>query len=437
MTTFHLRWPDPEEMTRNGFDSLRDVPFILDGEGKYHDEVSWYLRERALKEWSPELQGPVLFPSRYPTEQSMRTYGYALVNFLEWTSDCMRDWRTLDYTNDLLLSYQAMMLDGRWSADNHELSSSTVNQRVDEACSFLSWAAKKSLRPSFEIVSSTVRIRRPRKRSPQETQVQRVGRVRPAATSLHMPAPANVEKWLASVDVRSGKTKALMCEALIGSGIRREELVQLRKTSIPPTADVIGLMDDANVEIQIKFGAKGSKTRNKNGELEGPQRDIFMKAALVKKLCAYRDGLRNESLAAYVREAKSPAERRQRVKSHSNRLFISEYSGRPITAERIYEAWTKSPHAPYLGWSPHAGRHYWACHKLLTLLKEESKLSRASAKRDPQGFDNTARNFLQIIIQPQLGHVDEKTTLLYLRWLRHSYLAKNIIEDWYCELDDE
>jgi len=437
MTTFHLRWPDPEEMTRFGFDGVRDVPFILDGEGKYHDEASWYLRERALMEWSPERHGPALFASRYPTSASMRTYGYALVNFLEWTSECQRDWRTLDYTKDVLLSYQAMMLDGQWSAANRELSPSTVTQRVDEACSFLSWAAAKSLRDEFKIVTSTVRVIRPRKKSPQETQVQRVGRVRPAATSLHMPSPDSIAKWLGSVEVRSGKTKALLCETIVGSGIRREEAVQLRKTSIPPTTEIVGLADDADIQIEISFGAKGSKTRNRAGELEGPRRDIFMKAALVKKLCLYRDGLRNEALAVYVRKAESIEERRRRIRSHSNRLFISEYTGQPITWERLYDAWTLAPHSPYPGWSPHAGRHYWACHKLLTLMKEESDISKASARRDPQGFDSTARNLLQIVIQPQLGHVDEKTTLLYLRWLRHSYLAKNIIEDWTCELDTE
>jgi hypothetical protein len=41
MRTFHLQWPDPEEMTRYGFDGVRDIRFILDGEGKYHDEASW------------------------------------------------------------------------------------------------------------------------------------------------------------------------------------------------------------------------------------------------------------------------------------------------------------------------------------------------------------------------------------------------------------
>ena len=329
------------------------------------------------------------------------------------------------------------MLDGSWSVRNLPLAPRTVNLRVDEACSFLSWAAQKSLRPEFKVVTGTVFVRHPRKRAQQITEQQRAGRVRPAVTALYMPSQAKVDRWLASVHARSGRTKGLMCEAIIGSGIRREEVVQLRKTSIPPTEDVINLQDDANVEIEITFGAKGPKIRTGKDELRGPSRTVFMSAALVKGLCAYRDGLRNESLAKYVREADSLAERRQRMKSHGNRLFISEATGRPVTAERIYEAWTQAPHCPYLGWSPHPGRHYWACHKLLSLMRIQSNISRAQAIRDPLGFDNTARTLLQILIQPQLGHVDEETTLLYLRWLRMSFLATDIADDWNSAMDDE
>ena len=439
MATFHLRWPDPDEMSRYGFDSLRDIPCVFDGDEKYHDEASWYLRERALKEWCPELQGPMPFPPSYPTKRSMATYGHALVNFLEWASDSMRDWRKIEYTQDIVLGYEAMMLDGRWSARNLPLADNTVDQRRNEARSFLSWAAGKSLRPKFDGLTDTARARSSKKPGRKQVKNERLekrsGRVRPAVTDLYMPAESKVEKWLASAYARSGTTKGLMCETIIGSGLRREELIQLRTTSIPATETVLGLPDDAQVQIHITFGAKGSKPIT--DQSRGPPREIFIDAALANKLCAYRDGLRNDSLAAYVRKGDSPSARRRRIKSHGNRLFISEYTGIPVTAERLYEAWVEAPHSPFLGWSPHPGRHYWACHKLLQLMRKERWISKASAKRDPQGFDVTARNLLQIVIQPQLGHVDEKTTLLYLRWLRMSFLATGLADDWNSAMDDE
>jgi len=133
--------------------------------------------------------------------------------------------------------YQAQMLDGAWSVSGEGLKGSTVNQRVLHACNFLQWASDRGLRSSFEVVAAPVRVRADSATSVHGHKglraMARAGAVRQAPASLRMPTDEEVAKWLVSVRIERGATKALMCELVLASGMRREEVVQWRVDTLP------------------------------------------------------------------------------------------------------------------------------------------------------------------------------------------------------------
>jgi len=50
-----LFWPDPDRLVAKGYASVANVPAIFDSNWKYHEELSRFLRERALAEWTPKV----------------------------------------------------------------------------------------------------------------------------------------------------------------------------------------------------------------------------------------------------------------------------------------------------------------------------------------------------------------------------------------------
>jgi integrase len=120
------------------------------------------------------------------------------------------------------------------------------------------------------------------------------------------------------------------------------------------------------------------------------------------------------------------------MKSVSTQLFLSDATGKPLSAQRLYEAWTVSPRIPYKGWSPHCGRHYWACK---TLLRHAVPLEQATLIAGAYGDDHSplissAIDTINLIIRPQLGHVDEDTTQAYLVWLRRVVMLTSISDEY-------
>jgi hypothetical protein len=59
---------------------------------------------------------------RFPTPQSLETYGRHLTNFLEWCDARGKGWQKLEYKKDLVDGYQRQMLSGAWAATGAELS---------------------------------------------------------------------------------------------------------------------------------------------------------------------------------------------------------------------------------------------------------------------------------------------------------------------------
>ncbi len=415
--TYVLLWPDEELMARSGFSGIANVPAIFDGKWRYQAEVSWYLRDRS----KGQAFEPHRDVRRFPTRDSMETYARALTDFLEWCDWVKRDWRKIEYKSDLVDRYQDHMLAGSWSAARVGLKPRTVNLRVDEAVHFLSWAARKELRPSFHVSGfRTSRMTGGASATGKSVVVtSRTGKARPAPIDLRIPTTLELQKWLNYVSLRKGPTKSLMCELIVSTGIREQECAQWRTFTLPSDRNEWNIKNGF-LSVQIEYGAKGPKQRNGRGELVGPSRRISIPISIAEKLARYAGAPRTKSRMKYVNGAASASERRKRQLEREDRLFVSEYDGRPITAHTLYKAWADVPaeYKPYPEWSPHLGRHYWACSTLWNGFVERELMLADGVVATSDWVSASASSDLLMLIKPQLGHVDEKTTQAYLVWVR-------------------
>lgn len=435
----HLFWPDAERLTSQGFASIAHVPVIFASNWQYHAEACQYLRERALVEWAPSVDAQYrVARKRYPTEKSLQTIANALINFIEWYERRGLKWQSLTYTKHLVQGYQTEMLKGTWSVSGEGLKARTINQRVSHACNFLLWAAERGLRDDFEIVGAAVNIRADSGTSVhgnRSIQVHaRAGAVRQSPASLRIPTDPEVSKWLASVRVERGDTKALMCELVLASAMRREEVIQWRVDTLPLSRSdwqVFG----SQVEVVIKYGTKGSKHPGPDG-LEGPPRKIAIPLSVAEKLHQYREFRRPKARAQYIRSATSPEERKSRQRQTVKQLFLSDVTGEPISAQVLYEAWTAVSALPYKGWSPHMGRDYWACKKMLEAMERRTRMLGHNLSQVPSGWiSDSAVDTLNLIIRPQLGHLSVETTQLYIVWVERAFTLTGVSDQYELSLE--
>ena len=435
----HVFWPDTARLEAKGYASVAHVPCIFGANWRYQPEASRYLRERALAEWSfsPQSEHGSLH-NKYLTPKSLGAIANALINFLEWCDRRGKDWRLLSYTEDLIRGYQAQMLTGAWSVHGSALKGSTVNQRVSHACNFLCWAADRELRCAFDIITSTVHVRtdsgtqvhRQRTRQVQA----RVGAVRQDPASLRIPTDQEVIRWLESVRVERGTTKALMCELVLATGIRREELVQWRIDTLPFDRSEWAVIGD-QVEVTIKYGTKGPKYPGADGD-EGPPRKIAMPLSVAERLHAYREFARPKARAQYVRNAPSREDRSSRQRRRVKQLFLSDATGEPFSPQVFYEAWTSASALPYKGWSPHTGRNYWACKILLVALERRDKTLKINQSHASSGWiSDSVADILSLVIRPQLGHFSVETSNRYLVWVERAFTLTSLHGQYEMNLD--
>lgn len=436
---FFLFWPDAGELKAQGFAPVAHVPCVFDSNWCYAVIPSQYLRARARTLIGPQSAGPLLKRPRYPTKRSLKGFGHALVNFLEWCAATGRRWEEADYLEDIIEGYQADMSTGRWSMRGNPLKPRTMNGRVDEACKFLRWAASQGCRVPFEV--PTVTTTRPSETGTsthafrRSTEV-RVGAVRPDPITLRIPTDAEVTAWHESVRIESGPTKALMCELVLETGIRREETVQWQLDTLP--------LDPASwhrsgteVMVSIMYGTKGPKRPDGRGGEVGPRRDIWLPESLALQLHHYREKVRPGLRAQFVRSADSLEEKRKRMRESKTQLFLSDSTGEPVSAQRFYDAWTGASRRPYPGWSVHLGRHWWSCKKLLRGCSTRLKIASLGPTYGEQHgvVTSTAIDIIKLIIEPQLGHVSGKTAYAYLVWIQRVLMLTSLHDDYEQELE--
>lgn len=431
-------WPILGAMQESGFQHLAKIPFVIAGARGYHREASWYLRDRALLAWTP---GNNQHNGRYPTRQSLSTYASSLVDFLDWCAESSRDWHVVEYTTDLVHGYQQQMGSGLWSASGKPLSAQTINMRVSEAMRFLQWSAARSLRKPFEAITETRTLSLPShqhagKNVQKEVEV-RAGKVRPDPVTLRLPTAPEVARWLKVVEIEKGSTKALMCDLILQTAIRREEACQWRVDTLPLSRSDWNINGDA-VTVKIGYGAKGGKNIDENGDELGPSRYITMPLAMAERLHHYRENVRPTNRSFFVKaNSSTPAERRELAKSNPRQLFLSDSNGLPIQDHTLYDAWKNVSFVPFEGWSPHGGRHYWACTTLLSAIKKTAAAlgSALNAATSSNWITGCANDTMMMVIQPQLGHVSPATTAKYLKWVLKASAQVDLNDGYQAALD--
>lgn len=396
---------DAKQLSGYGLGSLAHVPFLLSSEFIYLDEMNRYLVERANGLWHPNRRDGVAYGRVIiPSANTVRAYSADLENWATYLEQAGLDWRRLTY-QETLSTYDLDMSQGRWSAAGNPLSASTINRRVDRAVEFMTWAADRSLRPPLNTVT-TLTTRRLSPRSGEIRQVQLEGRSnrhRLNPKRLRLPRKEEIEIWLEDVRRRSSPTHALMCEAILETGMRLEETAHLRDWQLP---DIGGVAPGRPARMEVCFGTKGGR-RTGDASLKGKSRYLRFEPSFLRKLINYRDLRRKEA----VRNAKCKG------RAASDRLFLSEKTGRPINPASLYLAWGSSKYLPFEGFSPHLGRHFFACTTLMRLVERELAISGTATAASPAASIEAARTLVSTYIRPVLGHVSASTTDLYLDWL--------------------
>lgn len=418
---FKVVEPRSAELHKAGFGRVAHLPFILDSRPGIHRDGSEYLVERGLGTWNPTRPGE---SGNYPSAKSIRNYASWLCNFLEWCETRGVDPTKANYVDHINGRYQTDLISGFWGSTGRPLSPRTVNRYVDVATDFVQWMAAKGKRPPV-VVPHVTRSFRSNKTSATgdhrlRTHQVRKGRVREAPRALRMPTDFEVDTWLESVYVEKGRTFGLMCETVLMSAARRQEVTCWRVDTLPvDPADWLIVNPMASIKhqmvaVRLRYGTKGRDYGKDHGDKIGPERVIKIPLHFAEKLHAYRSSVRPRLLQKWVTQASGLKAQRNRL-ADSVHLFLNP-QGMRESVSGFYSAW-KSGQLPYAQWSPHLGRHWWACS---TLLQEID----AGRKHQEPTFAGPATltavlltAVIQLKIVPQLGHISSETTRLYVQWV--------------------
>jgi hypothetical protein len=384
--------PDPERLKVRDYAAVAHVPVIFDSNGRYCREHNRYLRERARLEWHPSGGSDI------PRGRTLANMADRLLNFVLWCEARHIDWRRADY--DDVLDYQAEQLSGEWSVHGGELDAKTANDRADEATSFLRWAWDRGLRGAFVFKSF---YRAPSRRLELTPRLVRAGRAKEdlmsrSAPRFTLPTPAEVRDWLQAVRRQRGHTKYLACKLIMETGARRME-VEALDVSQWPEADRIEL---ARSRSQVSVTMRLVVTKG------GRPRTIRMPLGFAKEVRDWIDTKRSTHAYRHLKYHKE----------ETSRLFLSDHPtahGNPVSAQTIYRCFAGvNPHPR--GWSPHKGRHAFACFWTLQALSLEAKPHGGLMQMGADWVMSHGEYLLQSL-QHQFGHQSEETTEIYLQWL--------------------
>jgi integrase len=317
------------------------------------------------------------------------------------------------------------MLKGTWSRNGKGLAASTVNVRVQQVCDFLTWMVDKRLRDNFDVPYTVMQVTmgaatRAKGRLTRQIRV-RGGKARGKKRVLRMPMDIEVRDWLSKIKESAGPTLGLLCETVLLTGMRREEVVSLRTDTLPGNrrdwhvSNPLAPESQQMVRISIKYGTKGASYGEDHGDKVGPERSVLIPLSLANRWHAYRMGARNLAFKRWMKGVQGSAARVKRAEEAVH-LFLREGDGARFSGKQLYDAWV-SVERPVPGWSPHQGRHWWACSILWRELKKLVNIGQFSGETAAALLDATALSIIRLQIQPQLGHADDSTTMLYLGWV--------------------
>lgn len=418
------------------YPALAHLPFILDSELKYHRDANAFLIDRGLGLSIGAAQGQ-FFNRRVPARQSMNNYAAWLSNFLEWVDTRRLSLESCDYARHVAGRYQKEMLKGIWSDTGDPLSPNTINHRVDQASEFLLWMVSTGRRKTpFVVPYRKAKI-------PLDLSIDssggrtkevnvRQGKLRRQSVALFMPSDEQILKWLERTKELKGDTVWLMCYTVLLTAMRREEVVCLRTDTLPMNPSTWKVVNPQapdhlrNVLITIKYGTKGPDLGEEHSDKIGPSRDILIPLTLANLWHEYRKNQRAQAFGKAMKSARGRAERDARSRGAVH-LFLRDSDGERFKGEKFGKDWAAAP-APFgesgqgegaTQWSPHSGRHWWACSTLWRGLKKYDNVSHPTNETMAALIENSALSIIRLQVQPQLGHANKETTMLYLNWVKN------------------
>ncbi len=433
-----LEMPDKRRSEELGIGQISHIPVIWSKDWKLMAEASKYLTSRGLGQWAPRMGKQSLYSiASKPAANSMLLYARNLEHFLTYCERRNLEWQEISY-EQLLNSYQTEMHNGQAANSGGPLSPGTINNRVDTACDFLTYAAAQGWRRPFAVSSEP--IRRSAASGNRTSSTRRVGRVRANPADLRLPTRSEIKNWLECV-LRGfpgvlGITAYMMCRMVIETAMRAEEVILFRADQLP-NPDSIDPSEQA-VFIPIKYGTKGGRDPQ-DIEKRGKVRSIRMSREWLVRLNDYKRMTRK--LALKVHKELYPGA------TLPKELFLSPCTGMPYSYSRFREFWVQkgllNKCLPFEAWSPHAGRHTWACYQLLErmeaeldVLRFEMKASRGEATTPSiEWTTRIGETLIKLHVQPFLGHVNQETTDLYLRWLAGQVQSDRYVREWSHWLD--
>lgn len=424
-------FPDPQRMVDLGHAKLSYCPFLIADNGSYLRDANQYLRERSCAEWLPRLgQSASKIKSKavVQTRASREAMARRLMEFLRWCNRSGKDWRAVDYEDDLLGTWQVGLLTGTLSTSGRELTNETVNVLMSEACYFLTWAADRKYRPPFSVVLNEVGVNKSSgsytysgEKVPTQT---RMGSLTPMPNFSMLPTDREIERWLHEVHYLRGPVKRLCCETICRTGLRITECIELQVTDIP--AKVNGAwprtkMFAEGLAVKVHRGNKGRKVSPGSLESVTP-RTVFVPLDLAERIDHYIQEVRSTLILRGIDRIKDKSECQRRMKSPKpTHLWIGETSGLHFSSGMLYKSWTNVPSCPK-DWHPHTGREFFAVETMVQYaisLCESRSVFQVSGVNQLGWLDALMANQVKVILSPLMGHVSEDTTNLYLRKMKH------------------
>ncbi|MFN7519501.1 MAG: hypothetical protein ACK5Q0_02925, partial [Lysobacteraceae bacterium] len=203
-----------------------------------------------------------------------------------------------------------------------------------------------------------------------------------------------------------------MSELILETGIRISECNQWRVDTLPPRDK--WKVRAGKIPVEIRHGIKGRKIYADSTESVNP-REILVPLELADRIDHYREITRPNQLRIWIKAGKTKEERDRRARSVKPvRLWLSEITNQPFANVQLYRAWTQTAHCPD-GWHPHSGREYFAVETVVEWVRNDLDARQYDRAPDLTWMQGAMRDQVRLILTPLLGHVDESTTMQYLR----------------------
>jgi integrase len=377
---------------------LVGVPVILHDDGQFFHEASSYLRDRSLMRWcAGEGRGK---PSlKRPSENTLRNLAGDLTHFFDFCAAVGADWRELGWSTlrgkRSIEGYISAMRARRHKVRGEMrigLAPRTIEQRVTNAIDFLDYAASRDWRKLLPTNLPAVDLP-------------------PEPSSLEIPSPRAIRAWRDAVAERFEKDVSyhLLIESIMRMGLRREESALLRASDIP---NAKALRPGEWQFLIIRYGTKGYREFG-DPEKKGKKRKVRVSTDWVLKLIDYKN-----TRASWGRRAALAKFRKKNPGAPlPKELFLTTTKGGPITAEYVRLLWDMAGPRPHPSWTPHAGRHFYACMTLVDLIERDRQRAGIPGHLLLQNVDALGRGAM-IELSEYLGHASPSTTDTYLRWVR-------------------